>query len=68
MKDDARNVKMINPYRLINSIKNKDYPIYDGFGGEARGMTTESLIQLINDELACSPQGICYEDLQEDIP
>lgn len=64
MKDDFRDVKMINPYRLINSIKNKAYPIYDCFGGEARGMTTASLIQLINDELACSPQDICHEDLE----
>lgn len=67
-KDDFRNIKVINPERLIKSIKEKDYLIYDCFGGEARGMTTASLIQLINDELACSPQNICHEDSEEDDP
>lgn len=68
MKDDFRNIKVINPKRLIKSIQEKDYLIYDCFGGESRGMTTDDLIKLINDEPTCTSLGVCCEDLQEDIP
>lgn len=44
MNDDFRNIKVINPKRLIKSIKEKDYLIYDCFGGESRGMTTDDLM------------------------
>lgn len=68
MKDNSRNIKIINAARLIDSIKNNDYLIYDCFGSESRGMTTDDLIKLINDESTCSPMDICYEDLENDIP
>lgn len=68
MKDSSSNIKIINAVRLINSIKNKDYLIYDDFGGEGRGMTTEDLIELINNEPECNSLGICFDDLKEDIP
>lgn len=68
MKDDFQNTKIINAARLIDSIKQKDYLIYDCFGGESRGMTTEDLIELINSSPECSSLGICFEDLEEDTP
>ena len=68
MQDIFCRKRLIDAAHLIDSVKHKDYLIYDDFGGESWGMTTEDLIGLINNEPECNSLGISPEDFEEKLP
>lgn len=68
MKSGFGYKRLIDATRLINLIKQKDYLIYNDFGGESRGMTTEDIVELINNEPECNSLGISFEDLEAELP